>query len=752
MRHSKVFRYCCPVSLLLISSVACLAESVIVPVGSGSYTTELPAGVKPPPPTFHLGDTFAGPVPSNDWWSSLVWGEGSFTQFPHPLAVKPEASGLRVGYPGATITANKAAIFGMMPGGADDFILGHSNQTAFSGFKVESASDWFVTVRFGEPATGVSLSYGHGSPYVFGMSSGGNARISFTKAPQIWSGNEASATLGITVNNRHYGLFAPTGSTWKGLGGSALAIEGNNHYFSVATLPDAKPETLVLFQRHAHAHVTNTTISWKYDEAKALMNTEYNFTTTSREGSEKGTLFALYPHQWRNTKTPLLETNFASVRGLMKLGEGTQFTTSMTFPGVLPALPKAFNADSSNIETLLNEDFAKPVGAMADTYWSGKQMGRLATAIPIAEVHGLPQQAARLRAQLQTMLETWLSAADENGAARTRNLFYYDNRVGTLVGYPASYGSDNELNDHHFHYGYFIKAAAELARTDPAWASDAKFGAMVKLLIRDIASPNRDDKQFPFLRCFDPYAGHSWASGHSRFADGNNNESSSEAMNAWCGIILFAEAIGDKALRDLGIYLFTTEMNAIQEYWFDVHGDNFPKDYPASVVTMVWGGKGANGTWFSADPQQVHGINFLPIHGGSLYLGLFPEYAEKNYRALVSEFGSDQFKTWPDVLWMYRALSDPNDAARLMQEADPKLKIEDGNTRANTLHWINALQTLGRPDRSVVADSPIYAVFQKGSVKNYAAYNFDSKQKTVAFTDGHKLVVPAKSLASDSAK
>ena len=142
------------------------------------------------------------------------------------------------------------------------------------------------------------------------------------------------------------------------------------------------------------------------------------------------------------------------------------------------------------------------------------------------------------------------------------------------------------MNDHHFHYGYFIRAAAEIARRDQSWAADARWGGMVKLLIRDVVSPDRDDALFPFLRCFDPYAGHSWASGHARFADGNNNESSSEAMNAWSGVILFGAATGDTALRDLGIYLFTTEMNAINEYWFDVHGENFPTNYPASVVTI----------------------------------------------------------------------------------------------------------------------------------------------------------------------
>src|SRR5688572_27738155 len=160
----------------------------------------------------------------------------------------------------------------------------------------------------------------------------------------------------------------------------------------------------------------------------------------------------------------------------------------------------------------------------------------------------------------------------------------------------------------------------------------------------DIASPDRQDKLFPFLRNFDPYAGHSWASGHAKFGDGNNNESSSEAMNAWGGMILLGEAIGDRKLRDLGIYLYTSELHAIEEYWFDVHGDNRPAEYSPSVVTMVWGGKGVNATWFTAEPEMIHGINWLPITGASLYLGRFPEYAEKNYQALVSECGSTAWK------------------------------------------------------------------------------------------------------------
>ena len=45
-------------------------------------------------------------------------------------------------------------------------------------------------------------------------------------------------------------------------------------------------------------------------------------------------------------------------------------------------------------------------------------------------------------------LEAWLTPGGST-------FFAYDDVWGTLIGYPASYGSDTELNDHHFHYGYF---------------------------------------------------------------------------------------------------------------------------------------------------------------------------------------------------------------------------------------------------------------------------------------------------------
>jgi endoglucanase Acf2 len=727
------------VAWVLALSLPAMGQAVRV--GAGGYVTTLPAGAKGPQAEIFRTAGLKGPMPTNDWWSSLAWMKFSERQYPHPLAVQAQAQGLRVFYANK-ITGTKDAVFGFMPERvADDLILGNSAVEKFDEARVAGFSDWFVTARFGETDKGMSVSYGHGSPFVYAVFDAGAARISSGKAVQVWAGSEKSAVLGVLVNGKAYGLFGPSGSTWSGIGSKTLEnhADGKN-YFSLALLPDASEKTLALFAKYAYSHVTGTKAEAVYDAKTATVTTTFMFTTRAYEGDVKGTLFALYPHQWRNSKSPLTGATYNSVRGTMKLGEGESIVTTMRFPGVLPALPDAGAADKAKMAAYIKAEADAGVPPVRDTYGEGKWLGKLATLIPIAEQCGDEAAANTMRGQIQTRLEQWFNP--KQGAKS--GVFYYDQNWGTLIGYPASFESDKELNDHHFHYGYFIKAAAEIARQDPKWAADAQWGGMIKMLVRDIASGDRSDAMFPYLRNFDPYAGHSWASGHARFGDGNNNESSSEAMNAWTGMILLGEATGDKAMRDLGIYLFTTEMNAIQEYWFDVHGENRPAGYTASVVTMVWGGKGANGTWFSNHPPVVHGINFLPVQGGSLYLGLFPAYAEKNYQALVKENKGDTFKDWPDIIWMYRALSDADDAMRLYEAAGDKYHGEGGNSRANTYYWLANLKSLGQVDASVSADYPLYAVFKKGDQKTYAAYNMHDGPLTVTFSDGFVLKTAGK--------
>jgi len=427
----------------------------------------------------------------------------------------------------------------------------------------------------------------------------------------------------------------------------------------------------------------------------------------------------------------------------MKTAEGSSFQTSMKFTGVLPSLPDEGTYNKATLAQYVDEAEAEVYDFNnIDTYWVGKRLGKLATLAPIADQVGDTVAADKFRNEIKTILQAWLKATDSSGNLKSNTLFYYDDNWGTLIGYPDSYGSAVELNDHHFHYGYFIKAAAEIARVDKTWMNDQNWGPMVNLLISDFANSDRDNEMFPFLRNFNPYAGHSWASGHARFGDGNNNESSSEALNAWAGLILWGEATGNDTIRDLGIYQYTTEMNAVNEYWFDVHGQNHHKDFTRSTASMIWGGKTVgDGVWWTGNPEEVHGINWLPITGASLYLTQYPAYTAYNYATMVTENGGTSFDQWEDLIYMYRAISNVTEAKASFAARASAMIPEAGNSKANAYHWIHNLDAMGNVDITVTADYPIYAVFNKNNVKTYVVYNMTNTELTVHFSDGHTITV-----------
>ena len=76
----------CMFSLAAASLLAApLHAQDLVGAGAGSYTTRLPAGAKEPAETPFITSNVKGPVPTNDWWSSLVFQKFSNQMFPHPL-------------------------------------------------------------------------------------------------------------------------------------------------------------------------------------------------------------------------------------------------------------------------------------------------------------------------------------------------------------------------------------------------------------------------------------------------------------------------------------------------------------------------------------------------------------------------------------------------------------------------------------------------------------------------------------------
>ena len=712
----------------------------IVALGTGSYSTVVPAPCKPLPEKIYKTPDVKGSTVTGQWWSSLLWQEYSNNMFAHPLGMVCTPEGLAVSYPGAAIVGSAAAIMGGGVAKDGDLKLCHSAEERFPSAECGGYSDWFVTAAFVADKASLRTSFGHGSPFVFCTYTGGDPVVKFGQPPRIWAGSAKDPVLGITARGHHYGLFGATGSSWRGLDSTAFTNNSaGKGYFSVALLPDDKPSTLELFRSYAYSHVIDTRVD--YQVAGGKVTAAYQIKVKAYEGADHGTIFALYPHQWKYTTTKLTDMSYKSVRGMMKIGAGAGFVTEIPIQGVLPMFPAEGIKDKPRMLAYLRAEAEKKPGGFGDTYWEGKFLGRLATLSGIAEMAGAPDLQKTFVDEIKRRLENWLTASPGEASP----LFYYNANWGALIGSKPSYGSDKPLNDHHFHYGYFIRAAAEVARRDPAWAK--QWEPMILLLIRDIAAPDRSDPMFPFIRCFDKYAGHSWASGDANFADGNNQESSSESMNAWYGMTLWGEATGNKKVRDTGLALFNTERTAVEEYWFDVDGTNFPKDFPNVALGMVWGGKGAFGTWFSGDIDCIHGINWLPFTPASIYMGRHPDYVKKNHDRIVEKRkgGKDYNNGWGDLVIMFYALSDPTAAAAYI-DATPDCKLEGGNTHAFMYHWIHTLDTLGINDASVIADYPFTNVFKKDGRKTYAAYNYGTTPLTISFSDGSKILAKPASL------
>jgi endoglucanase Acf2 len=747
--------------MILAALVAGPSAAEVVRLGRGSFSTSLPPGAKGPadsrgqPAEPAVSARVKGPVPTNDWWSSLVWKRNpdrpySGPMFAHPLALRARAEGLEVAYPThPTCTPDgRNYNYHFRP----DLVVGVDGLDAPRAV-VDGFGDWTVSALWEGGGRTFRATVGHGLPYVYCEAAGGDAVVQCRGQAEVW--RRDGAAVGVTVNGHSYGLFAPAKSAWEGDGPFRAAV-GRPGCFAVAVLPEATPTALDLFARHAFAFVTDTQVSWAYDEPSATLTTKFRAATRPRQGTERRPILALYRHQWLNlpgeaSRPPakaaaaLTEYAYVSPRGVMKVMVGEALETRMAFGGVLPGLPDVGGCNAGRLAGYIEEAArnARPLGTR-DTYWTGKSLGRLASLAHVADAAGNAAARDRFLDAIRGTLERWFTA----GPDARPPCFAYDGTWGTLIGYPASYGSDTQLNDHHFHYGYFVMAAAALARFQPEWASDRQWGPMVRLLIHDVACPRRDDRRFPFLRTFDPYAGHSWAAGHAAFAAGNNQESSSEAMNFAAGVILYGAATGDVALRDLGIFLHANEARAVAQYWFDADEAVFPDGYRHHALGILWSSGGAYATWWTANPEEIHGINFLPVTGGSLYLGRRPEALARNL-ADMEATNNGPAREWRDLVRMARALVDPQAALEAVN-ADPDHKATSGLSKAHTYHWIGSLARLGAVRTDVTADSPTAAAFGQGGQARHVAWNPSRRERTVTFSDGARLTVPAGAVVSDA--
>lgn len=737
---------------LMLTTLPCIAQEAI-PVGRGSYASFASPEAKVESEPLFLVKQDDRPLPSNKWWTQLLVSRFGGSLWSYPFRVDPGEKGVDIFFP-----------ISWAPAGNDpacEFPLtvsGKNFKPADS--RAKDWSDWLVSFRMGESENKfMDVTLGEGMPYAWFEFHGVDPVLSFPSGiePKFFDRAGKAAALpaagdciGVEYKDRQYGLFVPDATRFRIEDGKLLLnFAGKSQFLVVCPLPAAKD--LQYFHQFAYAIPRDTSVSWQYDAAKGMVTTTWKVATEALKGDEKQIIQGWIPHHYRKT-THNLKFNgidYLSPRGKLRCAVGNEFVISYPYTGIIPNLPAPKPAggphayDPTRMHAYLADLAANPK-FREDTYWGGKDILRFGQAALMAQQTGDDNFKA-FQGDLRAAMADWFTYQP----GKKDHYFARYPRWKALVGIKASYGSEG-FNDHHFHYGYFTFASALLAMHDRQFAAD--FGEMATLVAREYANWDRNDKRFPFMRTFDLWAGQSWAGGTSS-RGGENQESSSEAVQSWAGLIYLGQALGDQEMTATGVMGYAIETQATLEYWFNSGGDVFPPEWKHPITGMVWSGGKVYGTYFTGDPAWIYAIQWLPASPMLSYLVRDPVFARRCYENMCEDYEaheqSDAAKSpkkgknphvarratiksfgpgLGSVMLGYVLMYDPDWAAEQLDVLwnEPGDKIaHDAGEMAIMYYQAHAMRSLGRVDWTCHTSSPTSMVYinDKTKVRSYIVWN-----------------------------
>lgn len=601
--------------------------------------------------------------PTNKWFSGLALQGQPKTVFSNPLSFKISKSSFSFALPKVATSENTIA------SSISEYVS--VDVVGAESYKVIRYDELSVDIGFftGTDEIGV-VTIAQGSPYIF-YSATNDSELEIKgvndgvliENQTIYTGQDATY---------HAGFFNGASSITTGPKTNLRSPKDSFVSFYALT-KDTAQDT---FRELAGNRITSIDVDYRSQQDGYI--TEVSVNTKNKQP----TLLGLMNH---HVTTQEIIYNYSTVYGQTRIVKGDKFLY------FAPKVPVSESLDLSTInpgqKTLLANTVRQEINATRytadDTYFAGKELYRSSQLLELASQLGETDSVNTIKAKLNEQMGIWLSKNNGQGS----RYFYYDSRIKSIVGVAASFGS-NEINDHHFHYGYFIYAAATLAKYDSTFIS--RHGTMVNAIVADIA--NYDNSELlPIRRSFDPYRGHSWASGSAPFDDGNNQESSSEAIQAWVATILWAKQTNNQKLALQSEWMLAGEVQATNEYWLDIDTSQPPYNniYNHRIVSLNWGGKRDYLTFFSDEPSAKFGIQLIPMNPSSQLILKTNKLAMESMLEEASVNSQDFL--FADYLLMYSSLIDAND--KLQQAMDiPLDKIDSANSRSYMYAWIISQQ------------------------------------------------------------
>ncbi|KAD5961032.1 hypothetical protein R6Q59_014021 [Mikania micrantha] len=643
---------------------------------------ETTSTVLPNPSSFFSPNLLTSPLPTNSFFQNFVLKNGDQPEYIHPYLIKSSLSSLSLSYP--SLFSNTAFTYQIFI--PDLTISALNNPNPNQTHVISSFDDLSVTLDL-QPSLRFFLV--RGSPFLTcQILQSVKLSISTIHAILDFAPNSSKTRFKITLNN---------GQTWILYSNSPINLTHDlskieSDYFCgvirIALLPNSGSEFEAVLDRFSSCYpisghaVFNKPfcVEYKWEKKgwgdllmlanplhlRLLDDCSITVLDDVKYRSLDGELVGVVGDSWVLNPDPVSIT-WHSIKGVRP----------ESYPQIIEALVQDVEGlDSSSIQT-------------TSSYFFGKLVARAARFALIAEEIGYLDVIPKIIRYLKETIEPWLKGTfGSNG-------FLYDRSWGGLVTIQGSTDTGADFgfgvyNDHHFHIGYFLYGIAVLAKIDPIWGR--KYRPQAYALMADFMTLGKGShSKHTRLRCFDLWKLHSWASGLTEFADGRNQESTSEAVNAYYSAALMGLAYGDTHLVATGSLLTSMEIHASQTWWHVKEGDTiYAADFTSEnrVVGVLWANKRDSGLWFApAEWRECRlGIQVLPLLPITEVLFSDIAYAKQLVNWTLPALNrEDVGEGWKGFVYALEGVYDKNGAIEKIRSLKG---YDDGNSLTNLLWWI----------------------------------------------------------------
>ena len=461
----------------------------------------------PKQPTSFWG-TLPGPYETNVWWQNIVLDGGDQPIVTFPYTMKVDEMGLHLCYPDKVV-GEAFVIMGFL----DNWVVGATEDL---GTRALSKRDHFsATMNY---QNGLEIPLVRGMPYATFKYTGLTPTLTTIHVIlSVNGGTEGEATgtkFNIELNNgQRWIMYTSSDITISWSGSIVSANSPFTGTMRIAVMVDGVSETDLDTYSGKVPIGGSIEASNFADSADVIINWE-------TEGTGDLLMVALPHHLDVLAVQVTANYKLNGIRGDMTGIVGDSWLMNEPLTDIDWFAPNGIDPSrAESIRAALNEDVIGNDVVAGDPYFGGKQMAKLARLSLIAEEMGEESLAQQFRDKLQPVLESWLDGTNPD-------TLLYDTTWGGLVSTNGLQDPNADFGmgyyqDHHFHFGYHIYAAAVLAKADPSWGST--YEDKVMHYVRDIIEPSGSDPQYVFARAKDWYTGHSWANGLiSAFADSKN--------------------------------------------------------------------------------------------------------------------------------------------------------------------------------------------------------------------------------------